>query len=200
MADPRKIPKQARSAAMVETILEAAARILEEEGIAQLNTNRISQRAGVSVGSLYQYFPSKDAIVLELIRIAHADLLKDLKAMAGQMGKAPIEVAVRELVRVGVEGQLRRPGLSRALDYLEPKLPAHAENEAVDADIRTLVVGVLAQRLPRLRGKALAAAAADLAAMSRGMIDAAGARGETVPVALVERVTRAALGYLSPWL
>lgn len=200
MAEPRKIPKQARSVVMVETILEAAARILEDDGIAQFNTNRIAQRAGISVGSLYQYFPSKDAIIAELIRIEHVQLLEDLKAMTAQLGDAPLQIAVREVVRVGVEGQLRRPALSRSLDYLEPGLSPHGNGEAVDAEIRALVVGLLAPRLPRLRGKALTTAAADLAAMSRGMIDAAGFRGETGQAPLVERVTRAALGYLAPWL
>ena len=200
MAEPRKIPKQARSVVMVETILEAAARILEDDGIAQFNTNRIAQRAGISVGSLYQYFPSKDAIIAELIRIEHVQLLEDLKAMTAQLGDAPLQIAVREVVRVGVEGQLRRPALSRSLDYLEPGQSAQGAGEAVEAEIRALVVGLLAPRLPRLRGKALTTAAADLAAMSRGMIDAAGFRGETGQAPLVERVTRAALGYLAPWL
>lgn len=200
MADPRKIPKQARSAMMVDSILEAAARILEDEGIAQLNTNHIAQRAGVSVGSFYQYFPSKDAIVAELIRIEHVELLKQMKAMVERLDGAPIDVAVRGLTRIGVEAQLLRPALSRALDYLEPMLSVPADGAAVDAEIRALVVGLLAPRLPRLRGKALATAAADLAAMSRGMIDAAGFRGETVRAPLVERVTRAVMGYLSPWL
>lgn len=185
---------------MVDAILEGAARILEEDGIAQLNTNRIAERAGVSVGSLYQYFPSKDAIIAELIRIDHVELLKDLRAMAGRLGDAPIEVAVRQLVRVGVRRQLERPALSRALDYLEPMMVAPAEHDVVDAEIDALIAGVLAPRAPKLRGKAMATAAADLAALSRGMINAAGHRGETGQAALVARVTRATLGYLSPWL
>lgn len=200
MADPRKLPKQARSAAMVEAILEGAARILEEGGIAQLNTNRIAARAGVSVGSLYQYFPSKDAIITELIRIEHADLLKDLRAMAEELGDAPIDVAVRQFVRVGVRRQLQRPALSRALDYLEPMMALPAGNDDVDAEIDTLIVRVLAPRTPKLRGRAMATAAADLASLSRGMINAAGQRGETGQAALVDRVTRATFGYLSPWL
>lgn len=200
MSEARKLPKQARSAAMVEAILEAAARILEEGGLADLNTNRIAERAGVSVGSLYQYFPAKDAIVAELIRREHADLLAALQATAARTEGAPIGTAVRALVRVGVQQQMRRPALSRALDYLEPLLSPQAEGEAVDAAIRALITAVLRSGAPRLRGRALATAAADLAALSRGMIDAAGRRGDTAGNALVERATRAVLGYLSPWL
>ncbi|HQP19465.1 MAG TPA: helix-turn-helix domain-containing protein, partial [Phenylobacterium sp.] len=65
---PRKTPRQARAEATVEAIIEAAARILEREGLEAFNTNAIARQAGVSVGSLYQYFPGKDAVMAALIR------------------------------------------------------------------------------------------------------------------------------------
>ncbi|OUC60133.1 TetR family transcriptional regulator [Acinetobacter seifertii] len=68
LPDPRKRPRQARSVATFEAILEAAARILESLGFAGFNTNAVAELAGVSIGSLYQYFPSKDALIVELIR------------------------------------------------------------------------------------------------------------------------------------
>ena len=60
---PRKIPRQARSAATVEVILDAAALLLVDEGYEQTTTNRIAERAGVSIGSLYQYFPNRESVV-----------------------------------------------------------------------------------------------------------------------------------------
>src|SRR5580692_12875747 len=63
----RKAPGQARSKETVNIILEASARILESEGLRGFNTNSAAAKAGVSVGSLYQYFPNKDAILLALI-------------------------------------------------------------------------------------------------------------------------------------
>lgn len=65
---PRKQPKQQRSAATRERIVEAAARVFAEHGYAAGTTNRIAAEAGLSVGSLYQYFPNKDAILVELVR------------------------------------------------------------------------------------------------------------------------------------
>jgi AcrR family transcriptional regulator len=65
---PRRLPRQARSRATIEAILEATAQILEAEGEAAFNTNRIAERAGVSVGSLYQYFPDKQSILREMAR------------------------------------------------------------------------------------------------------------------------------------
>src|SRR5262250_3209857 len=64
---PRKMPGQARSQETVSVILEASARILESDGLHGFNTNAIAAKAGISVGSLYQYFPNKDSIVLALI-------------------------------------------------------------------------------------------------------------------------------------
>ena len=65
---PRKSPLQERSRRTVERILDAAARIFHEQGYAGATTNDIADEAGVSVGSLYQYFPNKDAILVELTR------------------------------------------------------------------------------------------------------------------------------------
>src|ERR1700722_2109912 len=65
---PRKAAKQARAQATVDAILEAGAQIFERLGYAGATTNRIAERAGVSIGSLYQYFPSKDAILVALAR------------------------------------------------------------------------------------------------------------------------------------
>lgn len=65
---PRKSPRQERSRLTVERILDAAARIFHEQGYAGATTNEIADEARVSVGSLYQYFPNKDAILVELTR------------------------------------------------------------------------------------------------------------------------------------
>jgi len=64
---PRKNPEQSRSAETVRTILEGAARVLEEQGLAGYTTNAVAERAGVSVGSVYQYFPGKEALTAALV-------------------------------------------------------------------------------------------------------------------------------------
>ncbi|MED5619933.1 TetR/AcrR family transcriptional regulator [Ideonella sp. BN130291] len=63
---PRKLPRQSRSQATVDAILDATAQVLVERGYADTSTNAVAQRAGVSVGSLYQYFPNKDALIAAL--------------------------------------------------------------------------------------------------------------------------------------
>jgi AcrR family transcriptional regulator len=65
---PRKSPTQERSAQLVAAILKAAIRVLERDGAAAFTTVAVAERAGVSVGSLYQYFPNKEAILFRLQR------------------------------------------------------------------------------------------------------------------------------------
>src|ERR1041384_213374 len=64
---PRRRPRQARAQATVEAIIKATARVLVDEGYDRASTNRIALAAGVSIGSLYQYFPSKEALVAALV-------------------------------------------------------------------------------------------------------------------------------------
>lgn len=64
----RKVPQQERSRMMVSIIVEAAAQVLERRGENGFNTNAIAERAGISIGSLYQYFPNKHAIVAAMSR------------------------------------------------------------------------------------------------------------------------------------
>jgi AcrR family transcriptional regulator len=198
MTELRKRPRQKRSEAMVEAILEAAARIIEEEGLDRLNTNATAAKAGCSVGSLYQYFPSKDAILAELIRRDHLALLEQLTLAARESAGATLEQAVYGLVGVGVERQLARPVLARALDFAEARLVMDQEAEATLRAIEAVAIGLLGVHLPHLSRKALQLAAADVSALAKGMIDAAGRRGEASVAALTARVTHAALGYLTP--
>src|SRR5678809_1130501 len=106
---PRKSATQARAQATVDAILEATARILVKEGYDRASTNRIALAAGVSIGSLYQYFPSKEALVAALIE-RHMDemLVVVTEAVAGIEGK-PIEQAVRSIVEKMVKAHAIDP-------------------------------------------------------------------------------------------
>src|ERR1700679_1583255 len=123
---PRKIPRQSRAEQTVATILEAAARVLESKGLDGLNTNLVAQRAGVSVGTLYQYFPGKDAIIVALSKREHAVFLVEAK---GALGQPTGQRALNYLIAVSVHQQLRRPVLARALDFEENR-PAIAKELA----------------------------------------------------------------------
>ena len=83
----RKIPSQARSRATLDIILEAAAQLLESAGESGFNTNALAERAGVSIGTLYRYFPDKQSIIAALARQEKAAFEKAVETvLAGDTG------------------------------------------------------------------------------------------------------------------
>ncbi|MCW5829346.1 MAG: TetR/AcrR family transcriptional regulator [Deltaproteobacteria bacterium] len=102
-ARPRKKPQQARSRETFDAIVKASARILTEQGYDNLSTNRIARTAGVSPGSLYQYFPNKEAIIAALL-----DSLLDrfgtiLQKRLAEVMNEPLETAAHKMMRALVE-------------------------------------------------------------------------------------------------
>lgn len=129
----RKEPSQARSRATVEAIIEAGARILSAEGWADFTTNKVAAAAGLSIGSLYQYFPDKLSLI-EAIRRRHLD---DSLAVMRRSRKEGRSVArfVTDLVRDMIAAHSIHPGLHRVLldeapslgGYLDPHSSFEAE-------------------------------------------------------------------------
>jgi AcrR family transcriptional regulator len=121
--EPRKLPKQARSETTVEAILQAAAQVFERHGYAAGTTNRIAVRAGVSIGSLYQYFPNKDAILVALV---HRHLAESAAALAPHIERlnrgAGFDELLPDVVAAMVELHARAPVLHRVL-FEETQLP-----------------------------------------------------------------------------
>jgi AcrR family transcriptional regulator len=131
---PRKRPRQERSRATVDALLEATADILTREGYAKLTTNRIADRAGVNIASLYQYFPGKDAIVAELRRRHGAGQRAALRQVLAEHGTGELESTIRALVSVGVAGHAQAPRLHRVFTEEMPVL-AYRDVAAIDAPI-----------------------------------------------------------------
>jgi AcrR family transcriptional regulator len=109
----RKEPRQARSRVTVEAIVQAGTRILSDSGWAGFTTNRVSELAGVSVGSLYQYFPDKLSL-LDAIRHRHLDDCLAVMRNASAHG-VPAELFAARLVEAIVAAHSVNPGLHRVL-------------------------------------------------------------------------------------
>jgi AcrR family transcriptional regulator len=195
-ATPRKRPIQARSRETYAAILEATARILEAEGLEAANTNAIAERAGVSVGSLYQYFPDKAAIFGELIITSETELGGMLEALISSTGGQMLEERLALLVQAGVAQQMARPQLARLLDYLEATLPADPKMRAADERILKLIGRLLQDHRDMIARPATATTALDVLSIVKGMVDGASFAGETRQRQLEARVMAALLGYL----
>ena len=195
-AKPRKRPLQTRSRETVAVILEATARILEAEGLEVANTNAIAARAGVSIGSVYQYFPDKSAIFAELIHKAEADLGDNLEMLLARTAGLALEERIGILVKAGVGQQMQRPQLARILDYLEASFRTDPILKAADERILRLIMQLLEEHKESIARPVSPATASDVLSIVKGMVDGASFAGEVNAAELEGRVILAVLGYL----
>jgi AcrR family transcriptional regulator len=119
---PRKRPVQDRSRATVDAILDAAARVLVQAGYGGFTTNAVAARAGVSVGSLYQYFPNKEALLAELTARHVAALEQGFEAVMSRVADAPLATVVAALIEANVAVHLVDPALHRVVSAEVPEL------------------------------------------------------------------------------
>lgn len=123
VSEPRRRPVQARSTATVEAIVQAAAQVFARHGYAAGTTNRIADRAGVSIGTLYQYFPNKDVILIALIErhIREGEgVLVPLLSDLAEHPPAP-RTALQRIFDALLELHTREPALHRVLFEEAPR-------------------------------------------------------------------------------
>lgn len=122
LTKPRKTASQERSRATVDALVEATARILVREGFDKASTNRIAEVAGVSVGSLYQYFPSKEALVAAVIERHQQEIMETVRGeLAGIMAQ-PVAKAMHMLAAIAVKAHRVDPKLHGVLAEQIPRV------------------------------------------------------------------------------
>jgi AcrR family transcriptional regulator len=112
---PRKSPLQARSAATVETLHVAAIQVLTTEGLSRCTTTRIAERAGTSVGSLYQYYPNRDALLAAVLEEHLDGIAGALERACSDLSGRPVSEMAPALVSAFLAAKLRDPKKSKAL-------------------------------------------------------------------------------------
>jgi AcrR family transcriptional regulator len=121
----RRTPRQTRAQQTVDFILEAAAYILSDEGIEGFTTNRVAERAGVNIASLYQYFPNKSAI-LEELQARHIAVPAEGSAQSlDRLRDLPLEAAVRSIVDVALAMHAREPAMHKLFLETLPRQTLH---------------------------------------------------------------------------
>lgn len=149
---PRKIPRQERSRLMDELILEAAARVLAESGPTVFTTNRVAARAGISVGSLYQYYPNKAALLFRLHERESTDTLATVAGILTDASRTPRE-RVFAAVRAFFETEAAEAPLREALSLAQVYFRESAEFEAVERDAVEVIRRFLVEAQPERRGR-----------------------------------------------
>jgi AcrR family transcriptional regulator len=201
LTNPRKRASQERSRATVEALVEATARILVRDGFDRASTNRIAQEAGVSVGSLYQYYPGKDALVMAVIERHNQDLMKVVRDALADVADQPLEVGTRRLVAAAVAAHRVDPKLHRVLAEQTPRTGALAGVEAFNSETYSLFKGYLESRRDELRAVDLELAAfvcvTSIEALTHtAVLHRADMLSDDAVETLVDEATRLVAGYL----
>jgi AcrR family transcriptional regulator len=156
----RKQPQQARSNQLVATVLEAAAQVLATEGAQKFTTARVAERAGISVGSVYQYFPNKTAILFRLQSDEWQQTTRLLRDILEDVKKPPYE-RVRILVHSFIQSECEEARLRVALNDAAPLYRDAPEAKQARASYEHTLDAFLREVLPNTP-KAIRALAGDL--------------------------------------
>jgi AcrR family transcriptional regulator len=141
--NPRKLPIQARSVASVDAILEATIQVLLQVGKERLTTTRVASRAGVSVGTLYQYFPNKSALLQAVLRRHLEEVSDAIELVSKQQKGEPLRSMITALITAFLQAKLRDGKTSVALysvssDVDGQKIAQQVGNRANKAIVRML--------------------------------------------------------------
>ena len=200
-ANPRKSASQRRSRATVNSLLEATARILVREGFDKASTNRIAEVAGVSVGSLYQYFPSKEALVAAHIDRHNQEVMQAVQGELAEAVNLPLEQAVRKLVAVAVKAHRIDPKLHLVLAEQIPRVGRLENVETFNRQNYALFAAYLERRRDEIRAVDLGLAAfvcvTSIEALTHTAVLHHKIVSDEAMEGLVEETTRLVVGYLT---
>ncbi|OZI19239.1 TetR family transcriptional regulator [Bordetella genomosp. 9] len=148
----RKQPQQARSTELVAAILQAATQVLAKEGAARFTTARVAEKAGVSVGSLYQYFPNKAAILFRLQVDEWQQTTQLLRGILEDVGKSPVE-RLRVLVHAFIRSECEEADMRVALNDAAPLYRDAPEAQAAKAAGEKAFQAFMREALPKATKK-----------------------------------------------
>jgi len=143
----RKQPQQARSTELVSAILEAAVRVLETEGAQRFTTARVAEKAGVSVGSVYQYFPNKASILFRLQSDEWRQTTAMMRAILDDKATPPLD-RLRRLVRAFVQSECDEAAIRGALNDAAPLYRDAPEAEAAKGEWDNVSDAFMREALP----------------------------------------------------
>ncbi|WP_206956797.1 TetR/AcrR family transcriptional regulator [Trinickia acidisoli] len=201
LTKPRKHASQERSRATVDVLIEATARILVKDGFDKASTNRIAEKAGVSVGSLYQYFPSKEALVAAVMERHRRELMQVVRDTAAEIMALPLEQAMPKLVAAAIEAHRVDPKLHGVLAEQIPRTGRFENAGVFNREAYALFFTYLEAHCDECRAVDLSLAAfvcmTSIEALTHtAVLHYSDDLSEQAFEALVEEVTRLIVGYL----
>jgi AcrR family transcriptional regulator len=173
--EPRKTPVQARSTASVEAICEATVQVLLSVGKERLTTTKVARRAGVSVGTLYQYFPNKSSLLQAVLKEHLDQVYAAVEAACESVKGAPLEQMADALVAGFMKAKVKNMEKSRAMYFVSDDVGGMAVARTLGSRAVKAIAAMLESAPEGLREDPLVLASAVMAAMagvSRRMVEA----------------------------
>ena len=147
---PRRQPRQERADRTVQALLDATAVVLVRDGYDGASTNRIAREAGLSIGTLYQYFPNKEAVVLALARRNGEQEVADVRTTLQLLPEAPLPEVAKRLISALIERHRVNPALHRVFITQVPQIGGLSGIREMDERTAVLLSEHMQQRRPHL--------------------------------------------------
>jgi AcrR family transcriptional regulator len=140
---PRKLPRQPRSRATFDALVQAAAQVLVRDGYENASVNVIADRAGCSIGSLYQYFPTKEALIAEVMRLHAQRVIEAFMSKMVAFAHVPVREAVRGVIGCTLDAYTLDPALLRVIVQQVPRTGQLARSKELEEQVAMMLRGYL---------------------------------------------------------
>ncbi len=157
---------------MVETTVEAARQVFAEHGFEAATTNQIADRAGISIGSLYQYFPNKDSLILAVHKKHHEEVLAVVKGAMDRSQHLPLKDAIRHIIAANLEMHMKTPRLHTEFDAWIPARSKLVDQDGFQNEMAQIVLNFLSKRPDLQKGDQLKPAVIVIMNMVRSVLHA----------------------------
>ena len=180
--EPRKFPRQARAKATIDAIIEASTQLLLERDYDQFTTARAAERAGVSVGSLYQYFPNKAALAAAVIDRCCGEFIAALDCALAGRPRITLAECIRAIVDVMLVSHQLAPDLHRIVIDLAPRIGVADKTEKVSRKMAEAIEAVLRMHVGEIAPEIDLATASTIVETLLVALAHRAALGDTAPV------------------
>jgi AcrR family transcriptional regulator len=199
-APSRRVPIQARAHVTVDAVIAATAQILLKEGYDACTTNHVARVAGVSIGSLYQYFPDKEALIIAVMEQHLTRMREFLEARLAQMGDVPLPQAIPEMMRAMLDVHRIQPRLHRVLIEQVPRIGELKRLHELNSEFAPAVTAWLEAHESEISVDSVSVAVFVLIAAVEGVLGRALVHrpGWLEAGVLEKNISRLALAYLAP--
>jgi AcrR family transcriptional regulator len=156
--EPRRLPRQSRSKATVDALIEATAHILVRDGYDKANVNVIAERAGCSIGSLYQYFPTKEALVAAVLRWHQERMIEEFYRGLAELAHRPLAEALRGVLERTFDAMAVNPKLQKVIVEQVPRTGLLVRSRDFEEQLAMMLQGYIEFHRDELRVRNVALA------------------------------------------